>query len=94
MRRVRQAVEAGVDGVVSSPLEAADIRAQVPDDFLIATPGVRPAGADIGDQKRIATPRDAIQAGASHLVVGRPITGSNDPQFTASSIAAEMNGLS
>jgi len=66
MRRVEQALEAGIDGVVASPLEAAAIRAAVPDGFLIVTPGVRPSGADQGDQKRIATPKDALGSGASH----------------------------
>jgi len=90
MRRVKQAMDAGVDGVVSSPLEAAAIRAQVPDGFLIVTPGVRPAGADVGDQKRIATPAAALASGASHLVIGRPITQAKDPRRAALNIAAEM----
>lgn len=90
LARVRQAIEAGIDGVVSSPLEADKIRAMVPDDFLIVTPGVRMAGQDIGDQKRIATPGNAIRAGASHIVVGRPITQANDPKSAALAIAADM----
>ena len=92
LRRVDQALEAGLDGVVASPLEAAAIRARVPDDFLIVTPGVRPAGSDAGDQKRIATPADALKAGASHLVVGRPISGARDPAAAAKAISAEMRG--
>lgn len=91
MRRVEQALTAGIDGVVSSPLEAAAIRAQVPSSFLVVTPGVRPAGADKGDQKRIATPRAALSSGASHLVIGRPITQARDPRKAAQAITAEMN---
>ena len=90
MRRVEQALEAGMDGVVSSPLEAANIRMKVPDDFLIVTPGVRMAGGEAGDQKRIATPYDALKSGASHLVVGRPITGAKDPIAAAISILKNM----
>ena len=91
MRRVEQALKAGIDGVVSSPLEAAAIRAAVPDDFLVVTPGVRPKGADKGDQVRIATPASALQSGASHLVIGRPITQAKDPRRAAQLIAAEMS---
>lgn len=90
MRRVDQAIKAGIDGVVSSPLEAAAIRAAVPESFLVVTPGVRPKGAASGDQKRIATPASALQSGASHLVVGRPITQADDPRAAARAIASEM----
>lgn len=90
LHRVRQAVEAGIDGVVSSPLEADKIRAIVPKDFMIVTPGVRMAGHDTGDQKRIATPGKAIRSGASHIVVGRPITQANDPRAAALQIAEDM----
>ena len=90
MRRVDQALIAGIDGVVSSPLEAAKIRKRVPDDFLIVTPGVRMPGGDKGDQKRIATPHDALKSGASHIVVGRPITAADDPQRAARDILKNM----
>jgi len=92
MRRVQQALDAGIDGVVSSPLEASAIRAVVPESFLVVTPGVRPKGADVGDQKRIATPSNALDWGASHLVIGRPITQADDPRAAALKIAAEMGG--
>lgn len=94
-RRVRQALDCGVDGVVSSPLEAARVReiaiAAGRPDFLIVTPGVRPAGADKGDQQRVATPADALRAGASHLVVARPVVGADDPARAAAAIVAEMS---
>lgn len=86
MRRVKQAIEAGMDGVVSSPLEAAMIRENVPKDFLVVTPGVRMPGGDKGDQKRVATPYDALMCGASHIVVGRPITAQSDPKAAAQDI--------
>lgn len=70
---------AGCDGVVCSPKEAAMLRVALGPDAAIVTPGVRPAGSDVGDQKRVATPADAIAAGASYLVIGRPITGADDP---------------
>jgi len=90
LRRVEQALEAGIDGIVSSALEAAEIRNRFGDDFLIVTPGIRPAGADAGDQKRVATPKLALNEGATHLVVGRPIHGAPDPAHAARSIIAEM----
>ena len=90
MRRVDQALEAGIDGVVASPKEAAKIRAHVPDDFLIVTPGIRMAGDDVGDQKRIATPANALSDGASHIVVGRPITQASDPQAAAQRVLANI----
>ncbi len=95
--RVRQALECGVDGVVSSPLEAARVRAIATEagrpDFLIVTPGVRPAGGDLGDQQRVATPSDALRAGATHLVVARPVIAADDPVMAAARIAAEMDGV-
>lgn len=95
--RVRQALDCGVDGVVSSPLEAARVReiavAAGRPDFLIVTPGVRPAGADKGDQQRVSTPAEALRAGATHLVVARPVIAAEDPVMAAARIAAEMDGV-
>jgi len=93
MRRVDQAVECGLDGIVSSPHEAAMIRARVPEGFMIVTPGVRPEGSDKGDQQRIATPQDALLHGASHVVVGRPITRAPDPVAATQSILAAMHNV-
>jgi orotidine-5'-phosphate decarboxylase len=93
MRRVDQAVECGLDGIVSSPHEAAMIRARVPEGFMIVTPGVRPEGSDKGDQQRIATPQDALLHGASHVVVGRPITRAPDPIAATQSILAAMHNV-
>lgn len=92
LHRVRQAMDAGIDGVVSSPLEAAKIRSIVPKDFLVVTPGVRMASDAVGDQKRVATPSNALKSGASHIVVGRPITQSGDPKGAARKILENMKG--
>jgi len=93
-QRIRQAIECEIDGVVASPHEAALAR-QIAEnegrpDFLIVTPGVRPAGADRNDQARAATPAEALEAGATHLVCGRPITAAADPRTAAEAILAEM----
>ena len=92
--RVRQALEAGIDGVVSSPHEAARVReiavAASRPDFLIVTPGVRPAGSALDDQARAATPEAALQAGATHLVIGRPITAATDPRAAALAVAKSI----
>lgn len=91
LRLVRLAESAGVDGVVASPQEIDAIRQTVPrSDFLIVTPGIRPATSESEDQKRVATPASAIAAGASYIVVGRPITGAADPVAAAHEIIAEM----
>jgi len=93
LRRVEQALEAGVDGVVASAHEATEIRERFGDGFLIVTPGIRPAGADIGDQKRVATPASALAQGATHLVVGRPVNAADDPAAAARAIVEEMRGV-
>jgi len=89
-RRARQAAEIGVAGLVCAPTEVAGLRMFLPADFDLVTPGIRPAGADAGDQKRVATPASAIRDGASYLVVGRPVTGSPDPRAAADAIVAEI----
>jgi orotidine-5'-phosphate decarboxylase len=83
--------QAGLDGLVSSAAEVAALRAAWPDALLVV-PGIRPAGTAPGDQKRVMTPREAMDAGASILVVGRPITGAPDPAAAAAAIAAELGG--
>jgi len=88
--RSAQARELGVDGLILSPLELTRIRALVGPKILLVTPGVRPAGADANDQKRVMTPGRAILAGADHLVVGRPITRAADPRAAAERIVAEI----
>ncbi|MDW3117840.1 MAG: orotidine-5'-phosphate decarboxylase [Roseovarius pacificus] len=91
--RAARAFEAGADGVIASPQEAAMIRA-LPEarDRLIVTPGVRPAGAALGDQKRVATPAQAVADGADHIVVGRPVWSAADPRAAARAILQELNG--
>ncbi len=95
VERASRALEAGADGVIASPQEAALIRAlPVADGRLIVTPGVRPAGADLGDQKRVMTPAEAIRAGVDHMVVGRPIYKAADPVAVARSIVADIRAAS
>jgi orotidine-5'-phosphate decarboxylase len=93
LSRAEAAFEAGADGVIASPREAALIR-DLPGAAgrLIVTPGVRPAGAEAGDQKRIATPAAAIAGGADHIVVGRPIWQAEDPRAAARAILSELSG--
>lgn len=90
IRRAKQASDLGMGGVVASALEAAQIRRIARPDLAIVTPGIRPADADLGDQKRVMTPASAIRAGATHLVVGRPITASSDPKGAATAIVEEI----
>lgn len=87
------AKDAGVDGVVASPLEAKLIREACGDDFLIVTPGIRPAFAAANDQKRIATPSSALRDGASRLVIGRPITKADNPREAVRMILEEMEAV-
>jgi len=82
----------GCQGVVTSAREASALRAQLGHDFAIVTPGVRPAGSSVGDQVRVVTPAEAIAAGASHIVVGRPITEAADPAAEARAILGQMAG--
>ncbi|MDR0514136.1 MAG: orotidine-5'-phosphate decarboxylase [Coriobacteriaceae bacterium] len=86
----RDAQEAGLSGVVASPQEAAILREQLGACAYIVTPGVRPAGAALGDQSRVATPAAALAAGASHVVIGRPITQAADPALAFAAIVADM----
>jgi orotidine-5'-phosphate decarboxylase len=81
----------GLDGIVCSPLEASRIRTELGPDFDLVTPGVRPAGSDTGDQRRVMTPRDALDAGATYLVIGRPITGAPNPQRALEAILASIS---
>ncbi len=91
LRLLKLAEASGVDGVVASPNEIEMIRQSVSrPEFLVVTPGIRPAASEAGDQKRVATPAAAIAAGASYLVVGRPITGAPDPLQAAHEISAEI----
>ena len=84
------ATENGADGLVSSPMEVGALSRALKSGTLFVTPGVRPAGSAVGDQKRVATPADAVRDGATHLVVGRPILAAPDPTAAARTILAEM----
>ena len=92
-RRARQAVEAGVSGLVCSAAEVLALRKIVPPDFCLATPGIRPAGAQASDQKRVAPPGAAIRDGADYLVVGRPITQAADPRAAAEAVVKEIEAV-
>lgn len=89
-RLATRAVDAGAHGVVASPLEAAMLREALGDDALIVTPGVRPKGADLQDQRRVMTPEDALGAGADYLVIGRPIHGQDDARAALQKIVDQL----
>ncbi|PSM16546.1 MULTISPECIES: orotidine-5'-phosphate decarboxylase [Nitratireductor] len=89
-RRARQARETGMGGIVCAATEAAAVRAIVGPEMALVTPGIRPAGAAHGDQKRVMTPADGLRAGASHLVVARPVVGARDRRAAAQAIITEM----
>lgn len=89
-RRAAQAAELGIDGIVCSAVEAEPVRRAIGTERLIVTPGIRPAGSALGDQKRVLTPREARAAGIDHVVVGRPVIQAADPRRVAQSIVAEM----
>jgi orotidine-5'-phosphate decarboxylase len=91
LRRAEQARRAGMGGIVCSAEEASAVRRVVGPDMAVVTPGIRPVGSDPGDQKRVMTPADAIRAGASHLVVGRPVVRASDPREAARAILAEID---
>ncbi|PJI44711.1 MAG: orotidine-5'-phosphate decarboxylase [Rhizobium sp.] len=90
LKRAEQARIAGMGGIVCSAEEASAVRKVIGPDMALVTPGIRPAGADKGDQKRVMTPADALKAGSSHLVVARPIVKAPDPKEAARAILAEM----
>ncbi len=90
--RAAQARDIGIGGIVASAHEAEMVKGIVGEKLAIVTPGIRPAGSDIGDQKRVMTPRQAIDAGATHLVVARPIVAAADPAAAARAVLAEMAG--
>ncbi|MBI5044152.1 MAG: orotidine-5'-phosphate decarboxylase [Nitrospirae bacterium] len=92
-RLASMASDAGLDGVVSSPQEITAVREVCSRDFLIVTPGVRPAGAQMDDQKRISVPKEAIKAGADYIVIGRPIIKADDPAKAAEEIIKEMEDI-
>ncbi len=91
-RLARLAADSGTDGAVCSPLEVSSLRGLMPDGFTLMVPGVRPAWASSGDQKRIMTPADTLALGADHMVIGRPITAAEDPAAAAKRIVEELEG--
>ena len=93
LRLVKLAEKAGLNGVVASPKEVQEIRKHVKKDFLIVTPGIRPSWSQKRDQKRVATPKEAIDMGADYLVIGRPITAQEDPRDAAERIISEITEI-
>ena len=91
LQRAQLAKGCGLDGVVASGQEVALLRREMGEDFIIVTPGIRPSGADAGDQKRVATPKEAVTAGSNFLVVGRPIVGVDNPSESAKNILKEID---
>ncbi len=91
-RRAADARAAGIAGVICAPTDATMVRTILGPNGLVVTPGVRPAGSDVGDQKRIATPASALKSGADMIVVGRPIIAAEDPRAAAERIVAELSG--
>lgn len=92
-RLAQLAKDSGLDGVVCSPREASQLRTQLGDDFVLVTPGVRPAGASMDDQTRVMTPADAVRDGATYLVIGRPVTQAKDPVSALEAINAEIHSV-
>ena len=90
-RLAKLAKDAGLDGIVCSPLEVAHLRSILGDDFILMVPGIRPKGADLGDQKRVMTPGLAVKSGATHLVIGRPITGADDALAVVEEIKQDID---
>ena len=93
LRLAALAESAGLDGVVCSSREVEPLRGRIGKEFKLVTPGIRPAGADVGDQKRIMTPGNAIRAGSDYLVIGRPITAADDPMGALLTIENEISQL-
>ena len=93
VRLAKLALDSGLDGVICSPQEIHAVRDACGADFLIVTPGIRPGGSSLDDQRRVTTPAKALQAGADFLVIGRPITAAADPAMAAREIAAELAGV-
>jgi len=89
--RAKDAKLAGMGGIVCAPTESADMRKVLGDELVIVTPGIRPAGSAAGDQRRVMTPADAIEAGSDYLVIGRPISKANDPRAAAEAVVEEIS---